>query len=397
MEEETDAQLVARARADDAHAFRSLVERYQSLAFYLALRMVGQEEVAHDLVQESLLQAYLSLDRLRDDARFKSWLYGIVLNLCRNWRRLHPTNPLSLDHETTSFEHPLSADPQEIVEERELKQAVRSAIGILTPKNQAVAFLFYCEDLSMQEIANSLAISLSAVKNRLHKGRQQLQAYLQTVYADILAPAQSSRTKTTRLRLHLAKVIHRQQTFYESRYLLLLNEQQQHAWIPYMSDFKQQSFRMDLPAHQETTSAVPGTNELLLQMIHALEGRIEEISIEELYEDLLYARVTLRGKNGRRTVKARVDDALRLFILEQPPIFMDAAAFAYQSIALADYGQTQEQQLATLEQLVLDSPYLLHTDRRPDNLDFRQDMRGWMAYHARATLDTQVTRSGKPT
>ncbi len=107
--------------------------------------------------------------------------------------------------------------------------------------------------------------------------------------------------------------------------------------------------------------------------------------------------MTLRGKNGRRTVKARVDDALRLFILEQPPIFMDAAAFAYQSIALADYGQTQEQQLATLEQLVLDSPYLLHTDRRPDNLDFRQDMRGWMAYHARATLDTQVTRSGKPT
>ena len=141
MEEETDAQLVARARADDTHAFRCLVERYQPLAFYLALRLVGREEVAHDLVQEALLQAYLFLDRLRDDARFKSWLYGIVLNLCRNWRRLHPASEVSLDDEVALFEHPLSADPQEIAEERELKQAVRSAIDILTPKNQAVAFL----------------------------------------------------------------------------------------------------------------------------------------------------------------------------------------------------------------------------------------------------------------
>ncbi len=113
LEEETDAQLVARARTDDAHAFRCLVERYQPLAFHLALRMIGQEEIAHELVQEALLQAYLSLDRLHDDARFKSWLYGIVLNLCRNRRRLHPTSELPLDEEANLFEHPLSVDPQE--------------------------------------------------------------------------------------------------------------------------------------------------------------------------------------------------------------------------------------------------------------------------------------------
>ncbi len=397
MEEETDAQLVARARADDTHAFRCLVERYQPVAFYLALRLVGQEEIAHELVQEALLQAYLSLDRLRDAARFKSWLYGIVLNLCRNWRRLHPASELSLDDETTLFEHPLSTDPQEIAEERELKQAVRSAIGILTPKNQAVAFLFYYEDMSMQEIANRLAISLSAVKNRLHKGRQQLQAHLQTLYTDIVSPGRSPRKRETRLRLHLVKVVQRHQPLYDSMLLLLLDEQQQRAWVPYVSDFRQQSFHMHLPAKPETTSAEPDTSELLVQMIHALEGRIEEIVIEELYEDLLYARVTLRGQRGQHTIKARLDDALRLAIRAQPPISIAEAVFEHQSIALADFGQTQEQQLATLEQLASDSPSLLRSRRAPDNLDFSQGMRGWTSYNARGALDTHVIRSGKPT
>jgi RNA polymerase sigma factor (sigma-70 family) len=252
LEEETDAQLVARARTDDSDAFRCLVERYQPLAFHLALRMIGQEEIAHELVQEALLQAYLSLDRLRNDARFKSWLYGIVLNLCRNWCRMHPTSELTLDEEANLFEHPLSADPQEIAEERELQQAVRSAIDILTPKNQAVAFLFYYEDLSMQEIAHRLAISLSAVKNRLYKGRQQIQAHLKTLYADLVLPGRSPRKRKTTLRLHLVKVVHRKQSFYESKYLLLLDEQRQRAWLPSVSDFRSPDTRMDLPTPQKS-------------------------------------------------------------------------------------------------------------------------------------------------
>ena len=304
MEEETDAQLFARARADNTDAFRGLIERYQPMALYLALRLVGQEEVAHELVQEALLQAYLSLDHLRDDARFKSWLYGIVLNLCRNWRRLHPAGELSLDSLAFLFEHPLSADPQEIAEERELEQAVRSAIGILTPKNQAVAFLFYYEDMSMQEIANRLAISLSAVKNRLHKARQQIQTHLQTLYPDIVSPGRRQSKRETRLRLHLVKVVQRHQPVYDSMFLLLLDEQR--AWAPSVSDFRQQSFRMHLPAQQETTSAEPDTSELLVQMIHALEGRIEEIAIEALYEDLLYARVILPRICGRGKVYSKL-------------------------------------------------------------------------------------------
>lgn len=358
------------------------------MAFYLALRLIGQE---------ALLQAYPSLDRLREDARFKSWVYGIVLNLCRNWRRLHPTSELSLDEAVPLCEHPLSADPQTLAEELELTQAVRSALGILTPKNQAVAFLFYYEEMSMQEIANRLAISLSAVKNRLHKGRQQLQAHLQTLYPDLVSLGRRQSKSATMLRLHLVKVVHRHQPVYESKILLLLDEQWQRAWAPSVSDFRQQSFRMHLPAQQATTSAVPDTSELLVQMIHAFKGKIEAIAIEALYDDLLYARVVLRGQHGRHTVKARLDDALRLAIHEQPPISIAQAVFEHRCIALADYGPTQQQQLAMLEQLALDSPSLLHARRGPDNLDFSQGLRDWTSSNARAALDTHVTRSGKPT
>lgn len=395
LEEETDAQLVARTRADQIDAFRGLIERYQPMAFHLARRMVGKEEVAHELVQEALLQAYLSLDRLRDDARFKSWLYGIVLNLCRNWLRLHPSSELSLDSQ--EYEHPLSDDPQELAEQRELEQAVRSAIGILTPNNQAVAFLFYYEDLSIQEIAHRLSISLSAVKNRLYKARQQLQAHLETRYADLVVSRQRPRRRKTMLRLHLYKIIQRRQDMYESTYPLLLDEQQQHVWAPYMFDWKFPTSSMSLSTSPVTPDAEPETSEVLVQIIHALEGKVEEIAVEELYEDLLYARVTLRGQVGRQTVKASLDDALRLALRERPAMFIEETVFEHQAITLADYGQTQEQQLATIEQVLLDAPYLLKSRARPDNLDFSQGTRGWTIHNVRGAMDTHVTRDGKPT
>jgi DNA-directed RNA polymerase specialized sigma24 family protein len=97
MQEATDADLVELARADNTEAFRLLLERYHSLAFAIALHFVAQPETAQDLVQEAMLQAYLSLDHLRDATRFKSWFYGIVLNVCRYWRRRQQTPPLSLD------------------------------------------------------------------------------------------------------------------------------------------------------------------------------------------------------------------------------------------------------------------------------------------------------------
>jgi RNA polymerase sigma factor (sigma-70 family) len=186
MHEVPDADLVELARADNTEAFRCLLERYHALAFAIALHFVAQPETAQDLVQEAMLQAYLSLDHLRDATRFKSWFYGIVLNVCRYWRRRQQTSPLSLD--VWNEEQPMasSGDPGSLAEERELRCAVQEAIGQLSAKNRAVTLLFYYEDLSVEEIAHLLNLSLAAVKSRLFQGRKQLQAGL---YLRVIDPA----------------------------------------------------------------------------------------------------------------------------------------------------------------------------------------------------------------
>ena len=71
----TDAELVARTCCGDKEAFGCLVERYQRMAYSVAVRIIRNEDTAQELVQEAMLQAYLSIAQLRDGERFKSWLY----------------------------------------------------------------------------------------------------------------------------------------------------------------------------------------------------------------------------------------------------------------------------------------------------------------------------------
>ncbi len=83
----TDAELVVLARLGDKEAFGHLVERYQQMAQHIAMGMLADEDTASELAQEALLRAYLSLGRLRNEESFRSWLYGIVLNVCRSYLR----------------------------------------------------------------------------------------------------------------------------------------------------------------------------------------------------------------------------------------------------------------------------------------------------------------------
>jgi DNA-directed RNA polymerase specialized sigma24 family protein len=92
IEQAADTELVKLARAGDKAAFGCLIERYQPMAKRIALSMVHNETIAKDLVQEAMLQAYLSLKNLRREQQFKSWLYGIVLNVCRSYLRDQQTN-----------------------------------------------------------------------------------------------------------------------------------------------------------------------------------------------------------------------------------------------------------------------------------------------------------------
>jgi RNA polymerase sigma factor (sigma-70 family) len=169
----TDAELVIAARAGDKEAFGQLVERHLPLARRVAVGITGNREIAWELAQEAVLQAYLTLDTLRTPERFRHWLYGIVRNTCQSYLRNQKTEIFPLDATTgTLDEHPFlssaNVDPQQMIEERELVRRVQAAIELLSPKNQAATRLFYFEDLSISEIASQLGISVTAIKGRLH-------------------------------------------------------------------------------------------------------------------------------------------------------------------------------------------------------------------------------------
>jgi RNA polymerase sigma factor (sigma-70 family) len=180
VQEQTDRELVTLARAGDKEAFGELLARYQSMALRIAQGMVRQEEVARELVQEAWLAAYLSLHQLRDGERFRSWLYSIVLNVCRSYVRDQKGTTLSLEvllggvrYDTVAFSDAL-IDPQEMAEAHELRQRMLRAVNALSPKERAVTLLFYCKQLSIREIAALLEISESAVKSRLFQARKRL-------------------------------------------------------------------------------------------------------------------------------------------------------------------------------------------------------------------------------
>jgi RNA polymerase sigma factor (sigma-70 family) len=180
----SDTELIFLARQGDKSAFSRLVLRYQPMAQRIARQAIRNEDSARDIVQDAMLQAYLSLAKLNDPTQFKSWLYGIVLNLCRNELRRHKVIYFSLEMmvENLVDEHHSidrsTLDPQLLAEQEELHTAILDAVDSLSDKNRLATLLFYHEQLSLQEVADRLNISLGAVKGRLHKARHQLRSIL---------------------------------------------------------------------------------------------------------------------------------------------------------------------------------------------------------------------------
>lgn len=191
MSEQSDGELIFLARRGNRAAFGRLVLRYQSMAQRLAIRVIGDYDLAQELVQDAMLQAYLSLEKLNDPKRFRSWLYGIVLNVCRNDLRRRKVICFSLETMIANLVDeslPIagsSPDPQMVAEKEELHTAVLEAVNALSHKNRLATLLFYNEQLSLQEVANHLNISVSAVKGRLHKARHQLRERLSPLQPQI--------------------------------------------------------------------------------------------------------------------------------------------------------------------------------------------------------------------
>src|SRR5947209_841757 len=149
MDGPTDHDLMARTAQGDGRAFRMLAQRHAGRALGLARRMLGNEALAEEIVQDALLRVWTNAPRWRPEAAFRTWLYRVVVNLCLNARRRAPDLPLDAADDVADVRP--RADAQ--LERHERDQRLSTAIEALPPRQRAAIALTFQEGLSNAEVA----------------------------------------------------------------------------------------------------------------------------------------------------------------------------------------------------------------------------------------------------
>jgi RNA polymerase sigma-70 factor (ECF subfamily) len=183
MDQRTDAELAAACLAGEREAFAVLVERHQHAVFNLAYRMTGNAAEADDVAQESFIRAYRKLAQFRTDGSFRNWTMGICANLARNrFRQRTRREAAEQRHaEFVEFDGPPAPGTDH-------HEALDRALMSLPETIRIPVVLKYIEGLSIEDIARTLKIGMSAAKMRLVRGREELLARLRNG-ADAQAPS----------------------------------------------------------------------------------------------------------------------------------------------------------------------------------------------------------------
>ncbi|MGA1996314.1 MAG: sigma-70 family RNA polymerase sigma factor [Bryobacteraceae bacterium] len=181
-----ETTLVAQARQSDAMAFSELVRRYENKIFRLALHITQNREDAEDVLQEAFLKAYEHLDQFQGNSKFYTWIVRIAVNQAlMKLRRRKTDKSVSMDEQFDTGEDTLvreiaawDEDPEQQFSREELGRILDSAIQGLEPPYRSVFVLRDIEDLSTEETAQALDLSIPAVKSRLLRARLQLREKL---------------------------------------------------------------------------------------------------------------------------------------------------------------------------------------------------------------------------
>jgi RNA polymerase sigma-70 factor (ECF subfamily) len=179
----TDEELVARSIGGDLDSFNQLVVRWERPIYALAYRVIGREEDARDVCQETFLRAFRAIRGFKGQAKFSSWLYRITLNLCRDWMRRERRTPIAQSPEGVDLielagERETGETVEDLVSRRELSQVVARAMAALPDEQRTAIILKEYHGLTFQEIADLIDCPLSTVKTRLYQGLTVLRRQL---------------------------------------------------------------------------------------------------------------------------------------------------------------------------------------------------------------------------
>ena len=187
-----DILLLERIKKGDSEAFETLVEKYETKVFHLAMRFTRNEEDAEEVLQDVFTTLHRKLDLFQGKSAFSSWLYRIVVNAAfmkLRKRRQTPTVHLEdlaplTKQQVLDGDHNFENQIDKHAQNQELQDVMRSAIDRLPDQYRAVFILRDVNGFSNQEASEVLGLSVPAIKSRLHRSRLMLRKKLQRYYLE---------------------------------------------------------------------------------------------------------------------------------------------------------------------------------------------------------------------
>jgi RNA polymerase sigma-70 factor (ECF subfamily) len=194
----SEGSLVEAARRGDRAALSRLLEQHQQRVFGFGVKMCGDVEDAKEVAQETLLTLVRNLPGFRGEASISTWLYTVARSFCIKKRRRTKGAPAhhepldTVTRETASEAAAAVFTPEQMLQSREARDAVATALDMLDPDWREVIVLRDIEGLSAAEVADVTGLGVAAVKSRLHRARAALRTNLVALLGETSTPAPAS-------------------------------------------------------------------------------------------------------------------------------------------------------------------------------------------------------------
>jgi len=170
----TEAECLKLAQKGDQEAFTKIVETFQNPVYNLCYRMLGDSQLAEDAAQETFWRAYRNLNRYDEKRPFPTWLLSIAAHYCIDQQRKKRLPSVDLDEIIEFSAEDPAPNPESTAITNEFSEEIQRQLSSLSEGDRAVLILRYFHEMSEDEICETLKISKSAVKSRLHRARQHM-------------------------------------------------------------------------------------------------------------------------------------------------------------------------------------------------------------------------------
>lgn len=204
-------QLIHRILTGEEEAFSLLVQKYQKRIHALAWRKIGDYHIAEEITQDTFIQVYKNLSKLKNPKLFDGWVYVIVNRLCSNWlQRNKDATPFLEDipiEERNRTYHTQYQSEQRTTETREhYREVVKKLLEKLPESERTVITLYYLSEMSVKEIGNFLGVSANTIKSRLHRARNRLEAEEHLLMSEAFSGLQLSTDLTGSIMKQIADI-----------------------------------------------------------------------------------------------------------------------------------------------------------------------------------------------